>query len=233
MHIVKLLTKINETGLTTNTLDLTEAFIQKGHRVTLFIGRDNYQNAGLHYLEKRFLASGANIVWFENVDKANTFQKVYQTLVLLRKLSKLKCDIIHVQSPYLSFIPYLLNKKFVSTLHVADLPHRFEYKNATRVIAISRETKDYGIRHFGYKESQIDLILHGVSKRYQNSISSREKHVLKEKFSIPSDSLIIGIVASIEKRKGHDVLLEAIQHLKILVFIVFFKKSHQKIYSYI
>lgn len=214
MHIVKLLTKINETGLTTNTLDLTEAFIKKGHKVTVFIGRDNFYNEGLKYLENRFINSGANIIWFGNVNKSGILQKIFQTFNLLFKLSVMKYDIIHVQSPYMSFMPWLLLKKFVSTIHVADLPLRFEYKNATRVIAISKETRDYGINHFKYDPKNIDLVLHGVSNRYVNNTSKSDIDKLKQQLNIPIDCIVIGIVASIEKRKGHDILLKSIQNLK-------------------
>ena len=64
-------------------------------------------------------------------------------------------DIIHIQSPYLSFMPWLLHKKFVSTLHVNDLIRCFYYKNATHLIAISRETKDYARRIFGYNDKAL------------------------------------------------------------------------------
>ncbi|QTV06620.1 glycosyltransferase family 4 protein [Faecalibacter bovis] len=213
MHIVKLLTKINETGLTTNTLDLTESFVKKGHTVTVFIGKSEYYNDGLKYLEERFADSGANIIWYGNVNKSGILQKILQTVFILYKIVCLKPDIIHAQSPYLSFIPWLLRKKFVSTVHVADLPKRFEYKNATRVIAISDETKKYAINHFQYKEDDIDLVFHGVSLRYENKITNSEIKSLKEKLNILDTDIVIGIVASIEKRKGHDILLNAIDKL--------------------
>jgi len=234
MHIVKLLTKINETGLTTNTLDLTEAFIRKGHQVTVFIGRSNYYNKELKYLENRFENSGANIIWYDNIYQSTTLKRIKFILKLMLKVKSINCDIIHSQSPYLSFIPWILNKKFVSTIHVADLPKRFAYKNATRVIAISEETKEYAINHFNYNPSKIDMVFHGVSNRYQKSISESEKAKLKVKLNIDHQEIIIGIVASIEKRKGHDLLLKAVQNfknkeLKFKVLIVgSYKSEHEK-----
>ncbi|WP_291071792.1 glycosyltransferase family 4 protein [Empedobacter sp. UBA5637] len=224
MKIVKLLTKINETGLTTNTLDLTEAFIKKGHEVTVLIGKSEYYNEGLKYLEKRFENSGANIIWFDKVYKSGMKDKILSTLFIVKKLLFIKTDIIHAQSPYLSFIPWILRKKFVSTIHLADLPKKFEYKNADKVIAISKETYNYAINHFNYNPSQIEMVYHGVSERY--SISSPDVHIdnLKTKYSIPKDKIIIGIVSSIEKRKGHDILLNSIKKLNELnenIFLVF------------
>lgn len=122
-------------------------------------------------------------------------------------------DIIHVQSPYLSFIPWLLRKKFVSTLHVNDLVRCFYYKNATHLIAISRETKEYAKKVFGYQDKDITIVNHGVSLKYSVLLSEEQMAEEKYRRGIPMDKLLIGLVGSIERRKGHDVLLHAVASL--------------------
>ena len=119
-------------------------------------------------------------------------------------------DVIHVQSPYYSFMPWLIRRKFVSTLHVNDLVRCFYYKKATHLIAISKETRAYAMSLYGYNENDISIVNHGVSLTFSTLLTNDEKYREKVKRAIPVDKLIIGFVGSIEKRKGHDLLLRAI-----------------------
>ena len=113
----------------------------------------------------------------------------------------------------MSFLPWLIRKKFTSTLHVNDLVKKFNYKKATHLIAISIETKQYAKDLFGYKEENISIVHHGVSETYGVQLTNNEKTLVKEKNNIPIDKIIIGFVGSIEKRKGHDLLLKATSNL--------------------
>lgn len=236
MKILILLNNVDHTGLTINTIDLCEALVQKGHAVHLLLGYNpNIVSNQLEFLYKRFYDSGATIYQYNSDFSGKSLQKVItkikSVLFLLMRTMRLKPDVIHSESPYLSFIPWLLGKKFVSTLHVNDLVRRFEYKNATRLIAISEETKRYAIAKFGYKESQIDLVYHGVPKRFSNPIPTIDISNYKKKFNIPNSKIIVGLVASIEKRKGHDILIKAVEQLpeetrnRIVVFFLGSYKS--------
>lgn len=115
-----------------------------------------------------------------------------------------------MQSPYLSWVPWLVGKKFVSTLHVNDLVKCFYYKNATRLIAISKETKRYAMDTFGYDESQVTVINHGVSPRFSSVLTEEERTRGRERLGLPTDKILILLVGSIEPRKGHDILLKAV-----------------------
>jgi len=94
-------------------------------------------------------------------------------------------------------------------LHVNDLVKCFYYKNATKLIAISNETKRYAIDTFGYDESQITIINHGVSPRFSSLITAGERSLKRESLGFPADKILILLVGSIEPRKGHDILLKA------------------------
>ena len=120
---------------------------------------------------------------------------------------------LHVESPYLSFCPWLLRKKFTSTFHVCALEPCFYYKKATHLIAISRETKDYAMKHFGYAEKDITIINHGVSPKFEALASEEQRSAIRKKYGIPAGKIHIGLVGSIERRKGHDILLKALSTL--------------------
>lgn len=209
MKILFLLSHIDQTGMTTHTLDLGSALVKLGHNVTLLVGYTEGKNIPeLDLLYQKFKTSGIKIVPFP--EAASLLSRFKLLLNMSLYIVTHHFDIIHAQSPYLSFIPWLLHKKFVSTLHVNDLVRCFYYKNATHLIAISRETKDYAKKVFGYKDKDITIVNHGASISFSTLLSAEQKNKEKQKWNIPADKLIIGFVGSIEKRKGHDILLRAL-----------------------
>ena len=155
LKIVMLLSRIDQTGMTTHTLDLTKGLVQEGNEVFVISGASPIENnQELIKLKDRFFGSGAKIVEFK-IPEGNLFIKslngILSILYIQLQLLKINPHIIHVQSPYMSFIPWFLNKKFLSTLHVTDLVKTFKYKNATHLIAISEETKNMLLNFMGIK----------------------------------------------------------------------------------
>ena len=221
-----ILSSPDKTGMTTHTFDLSVALVKLGHSVTVLTGVDYPYNSEQMFFLKAFQESGVRVVV---VRRGTGFvTNLHQTLKSLFVIAQ-KWDIIHVQSPYYSFMPWLCHKKFVSTLHVNDLVRCFYYKNATRLIAISKETKEYAKKVFAYDDKDITIINHGVSLRFATTFSEEEKILFKKERHIPCDKIIIGLVASIEKRKGHDILLKAIynlpQNIKSKIHVVFVGSS--------
>jgi len=217
MKIVILLSRIDQTGMTTNTLDLVSGLIKENQDVYLITGgviEDN--NPRLDSIYEEFKRLGTFIRVFKTPKGSRITRTVTSLLSVLRIMSyiiKIKPNVIHAESPYMSFIPWLMRKKFVSTLHVNDFIKSFKYKNASHLIAISKETKQYAIDLFGYKKENITIVNHGVSKSFSISMSEVEKNNFKQKNNIPLNKLLIGFVGSIEKRKGHDLLLKAVESL--------------------
>jgi glycosyltransferase involved in cell wall biosynthesis len=150
---------------------------------------------------------------FPSITNSSKSSQVFTTIKIIGHILAHKYDIIHVESPYLTFIPWLLHKKFTSTFHVNDLVPCFYYKNATHLIAISNETKSYAMEHFGFRSEDITIVNHGVSVRFAQKLSEAQKVQIKTKYKIPNDKLIIGFVGSIEPRKGHDILIKAVDNL--------------------
>ena len=220
MKILLLLSHINQTGLTTNTLDLTNGLVEKEHDVYVLIGKKKSEEKieRLIQLQKEFEESGANIIYFR-FPIGGKFSKltisIMSSIFILYKVLSLKADIIHVESPYMSFLPWLLRKKFTSTMHVTDFVRKFQYKNATHLIAISRETKEYSKSLFEYVHEDISVVPHGISKKYSERMSTSETSLFKEIHNIPKDKIIIGMVGSIEPRKGHEILIKAVSRLDV------------------
>lgn len=233
MKIAILLSRIDQTGLTTNTLDLTSGLIQEGHDLYLITGGPiENDNTRLNNIYLEFKNMGCHIIPFK-IPKGSLINRAIISILsiirILYYLLKIKPDVIHAESPYMSFIPWLLGKKFVSTLHVNDFVKSFKYKNATHLIAISQETRDYAIELFDYKDENVTIVNHGVSENFADVMTQDEKTKFKLKNNIPLDKLLIGFVGSIEKRKGHDLLLKAVANLgdsiKSKIHIIFLGSS--------
>lgn len=157
MIISILLSNYDQTGMTTNTFDLCEGLLKFGHTVNLIMGKRNIESVPLSKFEQNypFLKGQENFKLIQfKLDETNILTKFVSTLKIVFYLIKSKADIIHVESPYLSFIPWLIRKKFVSTMHVTDIQPNFYYKKATQLIAISKETHEYAIDVHNYPPIQ-------------------------------------------------------------------------------
>ncbi|MFP2994588.1 glycosyltransferase family 4 protein [Spongiivirga sp. MCCC 1A20706] len=236
MKIVTLLSRIDQTGMTTNTLDLAQGMIKDGHEVYVITGGQvEKNNLRLDGLLQEFLDAGVVVKKF-TIPHGGKVKRIFlsftSVIKILYLIIALKPDVIHSQSPYMSFLPWLLGKKFTSTFHVNDFVKSFRYKKASHLIAISKETKEYAIKLFDYNPKNITIVNHGVSKEYSAAMDVKAKDDFKKKNNIPLDKIIIGFVGSIEKRKGHDVLLEAVSKLnedaKSKIHLIFLGSSkHQ------
>lgn len=203
-----LLSRCDQTGMTTNSLDLCEGLLDLGHYVSLVVGNSPQGDAVAKKRLEDFIALGVQPYSFCNIN--GILSRLFAVCQILFYLVTLKYDVIHVESPYLTFCPWLIRKKFTSTFHVNDLRKCFYYKNATHLIAISRETKQYAIDNMGFPEDNITIVNHGVRKRFAELANIDQKRLIKDKYNLPHDKLIIGLVGSIEKRKGHHILLSAL-----------------------
>jgi len=231
MKILFLLTRCDQTGMTTHTLDLGTALVNLGQEVTLLLGRSKCgkeKTDCTYSLFQKFLNSGMDVVLYRE-PTGSLLSKAKSFLSVISYILRHNFDVIHVQSPYLSFIPWLLHKTFVSTMHVNDIVPCLYYKNATHLIAISNETKEYAKRVFGYKEEQITIVNHGVSLSFAEPITPQKREEERMKRGLPTDKIIIGLVGSVERRKGHDLLLQAVaqlpQECRERVHIVFLGSS--------
>lgn len=205
-----LLSRLDQTGMTTHTMELAEALVRKGHNVTILTGWNKIPDTVALSLMDRLNNTGAKIKTFFAPDKNSKLKRALSAISLLINALMYRGGVIHVQSPYLSWAPWLLGRKFISTLHVADLVRCVYYKNATHLIAISNETKEYAKNVFCYKESEISIINHGVSADFATLLTPTQIVESRQHLELPVNKLLLTIVGSIEPRKGHDILLKAV-----------------------
>lgn len=218
LKIVMLLSRIDQSGLTTNTIDLLKGLTDLGYTILLITGgvSDDEKSERVFDFQNQILALGVTIRIFKK-PRGNIFQKTIKTGVdlinMLWVIRKFNPNVIHSQSPYMTFIPWLLRKKFTTTIHQMGLKRNMFFKTPTHIIAISEESKKDSIENYGMDESQVTIIHHGVQDSFASSISQDEMKKLKLENNIPLNKIILGSVSILTKRKGIDVIVNALQQL--------------------
>jgi glycosyltransferase involved in cell wall biosynthesis len=215
LKILFLLSRIEKSGVTLNTLDLAQGLVNQGHELLLITGGiTDSDNDYLVKIENDFKNIGTEIKTFKT-PKGNILNKIVISIgaiyQILKWMRQLKPDVIHSQSPYMTFLPWLLKKPFITTVHNVQLVKNLKYKNPTELIAISRESKDYAIKTLGAKPDTVSVICHGVSRRFADITPEKDLSLLKSKYNIPEHKLVIGYVGRITKDKGLDVLIKAVE----------------------
>ncbi len=123
---------------------------------------------------------------------------------------KINADVIHSHSPNLTFIPWLMGKKYVSTVHADTITPNARYKHPTLLIAVSEGSKEFTQRVMSSPPESIRMVYHGISERFATVIPKNDLEQLKKTNAIPTDKIIIGFVGRISEMKGTDILVEAI-----------------------
>jgi glycosyltransferase involved in cell wall biosynthesis len=206
-------------GVTTHIIDLSKELINRGNEVFIFTsGPEFLESEANNGLLSKLEIIGAQIIKIDFPNSISNkilygFKMLKSIPVVNKKLKDLKIDIIHVHTPALSFIPVLLRKKYVKTIHIADLSLSFLNRKATHEITISRETFIEAKRKFNYNDNELTLIFNGVDKRFSRVSSIEERLDTKRNYKISSDKIVIGIVGSVQYRKGHDILIKALEQL--------------------
>lgn len=217
MKIALLLSRIEQTGVTTHTLDLAQGLVEQGHDVCLVTG-GKIENASTRVDDfyNEFKALGIQIKEF-GTPKGNFLKKTYQSassiFKIINDLRRFDPNVIHCQSPYMTFIPWLMGKKFTTTIHILYLRRNLKFKKPNHLIAISNESYEFSKKIFGMEQHNISLIHHGVSSRFARPISPKQKTTLKNRLGISEEKVVIGYVGSISLRKGSDILVKALSVL--------------------
>lgn len=218
MKIVMLSRVIYLGGVTTHLIDLCGGLIKEGHEVSIISAGPAFPNRKENIdLFQKFIDIGVEYIHVDfPLNSKNKFSYALQLLKAIfncyKIFKKKSFDIIHVHSPILSFVPKILNKKFIRTIHINDTNLGKLDCSASHDIAISQEIYKKTKEHYGYNDSQITLINNGVSNNYFNIISDKEKSIYKEKWGI-NNKLVIGLVGTFHERKGQDILIKAVASL--------------------
>jgi glycosyltransferase involved in cell wall biosynthesis len=221
VKIAFIIMRFGKDGLATNIQELTRGLVKKGHEVSIitsgFKEKENQDNHFFDALKEEFKNLGVQLYYFTE-PKGNPVSKILRSFSSLFKiasqLKRINADVIHCHSPNLTFIPWLLRKKFVSTVHADTIRPNLRYKHPTLLIAVSEGSKEFTKKVMGSPEKTIRMVYHGISKRFAEKESKSDIEKLKTEHNIPKDKFIIGVVGRITPQKGTDVLVDAIgKHL--------------------
>lgn len=83
-------------------------------------------------------------------------------------------------------------------------------KTADKVIAISEETKRDLIEFMHEEESRIEVVYQGCNPIFHQPVSQERLEKVREQYGLPKDFMLI--ICAIERRKNHELILEAMRH---------------------
>ncbi|MFD2162570.1 glycosyltransferase family 4 protein [Paradesertivirga mongoliensis] len=164
------------------------------------------------------------------------FAPLWRSYGVLRNLKKDNITLYHGLSNELPFGIYSAKIPSVVTIH--DLiflrfpdfypaldrfiyRYKFDYacKKATRIIAVSEQTKKDIISYFGTPAEKIDVIYQGCNDVFKNPASDEHKKRVSKKFNLPDNYLLQ--VGTIEERKNLLLTVKALrnvpQNVKLVV----------------
>ncbi len=218
MRVLLLLSRIEKSGVALHTFDLIKGLKASGHSVSLISGGntdpENPYLANLYKEAQACLDSSRVFITPKGILPLKIIQGVLATVQILWWLLRTPHDVLHVQSPYLTFLPWLLGKRFVSTVHNVQLRPKINYKNATELIAISEESRNFAIETLGAKPASVQVVCHGIPSRFAEISPESQLSGLRERYGLRDDRLLIGFVGRITRDKGLDILLGAAAGLR-------------------
>ena len=108
-------------------------------------------------------------------------------------------DLIFMERPEL----YKPTDRYLYTKKV-----QYGAKNASRIIAVSKQTKDDIIRFLGVDEKRIKVVYQGCDRQFYNRVSLEALQFTRQRFALPSEYLLY--VGTIEERKNLLKIVEAL-----------------------
>lgn len=167
------------------------------------------------------------------------FKSYWRLQQVTKLLSKNNIDIFHGLSHAL---PYGIEKTGIpSVVTIHDLiflrfpeyyqkidlimyqsVYRSSCNRATKIIAISKQTKSDLINYFDIEPSKIEVIYQSCDNRFYDRVTEAQKFTVQLKFSLPDKFILC--VGTIENRKNQLAILQAVTEKKIAATIVILGK---------
>lgn len=155
------------------------------------------------------------------------FSSYWRSFRLIHWLGEDEVDIYHGLSNELPYGIHRSTIKSVITIHdliFLQLPRlykrfdRYVYKKkvqygaraATRIIAVSEQTKQDIVRFLNVDESRIRVIYQGCHRQFYNRVSRETLNYIRKQFALPREYLLY--VGTIEERKNLLKIVEAMHH---------------------
>jgi glycosyltransferase involved in cell wall biosynthesis len=184
-------------------------------------------------LEMQFLKLGIKH-YYINIHSSNPFVILKNALKISKIIKSEKIDIVHARSRAPAWSCALAAKLtkvfFITTFHgIYDNSGIFKryYNNimtkGKKIIAISEFVKDYIMRNYNVREDKIVLIRRGVDSEYfyQEKVSDEIEEKFRQKYQV-TNSIIILVPSDFSRRKGHLLILKALDKIRDLKFSCLF-----------
>jgi len=176
------------------------------------------------------------------------FSKLLTSYWRLRQIDELlkcnKIDVFHGLSHVLPFGIEKTGTPSVVTMHdliflrypeyykridrsMYEAIYRSSCQRATRIIAISNQTKADLIKFFGTKAGKIEVIYQSCNKVFYDKVSEEQKAAVQLKFNLPEKFILS--VGTIERRKNQLAILKAVVKEKLEVTVVILGKPTEYI----
>lgn len=157
------------------------------------------------------------------------FPALWRTVRCTKEISQLQLDIFHGLSHELPRGIEKSKTKSVVTMHdliflthpqlypwidrkMYGLKYRHSCEIADQIIAISNQTKEDLINYWNITENKIKVVYQGCNPIFYQPTKSECAEEVANKFQLPSSYLLH--VGAIEKRKNHELILQAMRQLK-------------------
>lgn len=208
MKVLLLNRVISNTGVDKHQLDLGIALKKKGIKVYIMTGGAD-SSPGAEILLDKFEKEGIKVIKVPFPKEENYLIQVIKYLICipicLKEIRKVFPDIIHIHRTMTSYIgkisKFIYKIPFIITYHRARLPKIYPFVcKADGAIAISNELYIEILNRYKYEEKQVIKIHNGISKKEFNLLGEKQENKIKK----------ILYVGTLNKRKGIDILLEAL-----------------------
>jgi len=94
-----------------------------------------------------------------------------------------------------------------------DIYHRWVYSRLTKVLTITERMRKLVIKNIAVNPEKVETLYYGIDTKEIRS-HAEPKEAIRERWHIPADAFVVGIVGRLEKQKGQELLLQACAKLK-------------------
>lgn len=184
------------------------------------------QNIGvpIYYLKhKNFFSHFINLWKVIRILKKNKINIVHSELPFGNLIAQLACFTLRIRSTITTCENTTWAKDYNSVKQ--KLIDRITYKLSSKIVVLTPSSKDF-IRHqYKIQENKFVFIPHALKIKEYEYISPERIAALKKELLITENDFIIGMVARLEKWKGHEFAIRAMRdviqlypYVKLLIF---------------
>lgn len=212
IKVVNVISDTNIGGAGKCLINFCENYDKKKINLTVVLPKDSL-------LIEKLKKSKVKLIEVDGLkDKSWDFKALSKIIKILKQEAP---DIVHTHSSLTARLAarFVKNCKIVFTRHsvfpvskwIKNIPGRWVNKFVNeslsdRIIAVAEAAKE-NLTDGGVSTKKIDVVLNGVERIEKNSEQANKE--LKKKLGIADDEFVIGILARLNKVKGHEYFIDA------------------------